>query len=99
MAPKRLKRLFILLALLTLTTCATHQPLRIPYRQLGTTFVEYTDGTVYKFDDQYKSYVEGTSLRLEHSSGFVRGISFFLWVEWWWVPDTNIPKIQSVADN
>jgi len=96
---ERLKHLFILLALLTLTTCATRQPLPpiIPPRVVGTTLVEYADGTLFKYENQYRTRAEGIYVIFEHTSGSVHGLTGI--VGWKWDPDKPKPKIQSVADN
>jgi len=92
------KRLFIILALLTLTTCATRRPLPVvAQRIVGTTMVEYADGHLWKYEKQYRTRAEGIYVIFEHTNGDVHGLTGI--VGWRWKPDKPEPKVQSVADN
>jgi len=96
-----LKRLFILLALLTLTTCATRiEPaVKVIHRPIGTTKIEYMDGTVKIGPNQYEPHPAPGFLVIRDSSGVVEGISFLLIAEWSWAPLRTQLQILTIADN
>ena len=96
-----MKRLLILLALLTLTTCATRtEPVvKVIHRPLGTTKIEYMDGTVMLGPNQYEPHPAPGFLVIRDSSGVVEGISFLLIASWTWAPLRTQPEILKIADN
>ncbi len=96
-----MKRLFLLLALLTLTACATRiEPVvKVVHRPIGTTKIEYMDGTVKIGPNQYEPHPAPGFLVIRDSSGVVEGISFLLIAQWNWAPLKVQPEILKIADN
>jgi len=95
-----MRRILLILVLLTFTTCATRPPVtRIAPRQIGTTRVEFFDGRVQLGPRQYEPIAAPGFLVFWGPDGVIEGINNFLIANYRWAPDTAQPEVQRIADN